>query len=142
MGMAGFGIALAGLLLLFPLAVFGHMFSLDLHNLTVKSMGGGSWQSGVYTLWDTSFAVGMSLGLITLFRKVGDRTVKLSDFLSRQSYTVYFIHTPIIVLVPVWLHYLPVPNLPKLGLAAVLAVPLCFGLAYLVRKIPFSSRIL
>jgi glucans biosynthesis protein C len=142
MGVAGFGIALAGLLLLFPLAVFGRMFSLDLRNLTMEFMGGGDWQSGVYTLWDTSFAVGMSLGLITLFRKVGDRTGKLRDLMSRQSYTVYFTHTPIIVLIAVGLHYLPIANLPKFGLAAVLAVPLCFGIAYLVRKIPFSSRIL
>jgi len=142
MGIAGFGIALAGLVLLFPLAVFGRLFSLDPRNLTMDFMGGGNWQSGVYTLWDTSFAVGMSLGLITLFRKWAASIGKLRDFMGRQSYTVYFTHPPLIVLVAVWLHYLPLANLPKFGLAAVLAVPLCFGMAYLVRKIPHASRTL
>jgi hypothetical protein len=33
-------------------------------------------------------------------------------------------------------------QLLKFGLAAIIGVPLCFAVAYLVRKIPLASRIL
>jgi hypothetical protein len=64
MGRVGFAVALGATILLFPIALTG-----KLHFL-----GGGYWQSGVYALWDSLFLVGMILGLITLFRRLFNRT--------------------------------------------------------------------
>jgi glucan biosynthesis protein C len=63
-------------------------------------------------------------------------------FLSQQAFTVYIIHLPIIIGLSLALHGIHLEHVLKFGLAAALGVPLCFALAFLVRKIPFASRIL
>jgi glucan biosynthesis protein C len=78
-GKLGFGVALVATLTLFPVALRGG----------ADFLGGGFWQSGVYALWDSTFAVGMVLGLITLFRRRFDDPSRLGRFLSRHSYTVF-----------------------------------------------------
>jgi len=142
MGIAGFAITLVVGILLFPLAFSGHLFSLELTAAYSNLAGGGHWQSAVYALWDSTFAVGMVLGLITLFRRFFDWQGKLGRFLSQHSYTVYFIHTPIVVFLGVALRGIELTALLKFGMVAAIAVPACFAAAYLVRKLPGAARIL
>ena len=134
MGRAGLALAFVATITLFPIALSGG---------TNLLAGHGYWQSAVYALWDSTFAVGMSLGLITLFRERVNWSGKRSRFLQRHSYTVYIIQASIIVFVAaVLLIGLHLEHLLKFGLAAVIAVPLCFAAAYLVLKIPYVSRVL
>jgi glucans biosynthesis protein C len=132
MGKVGFGMALGATILLFPLALSGG----------ADFVGKGHWQSAVYALWDSTFSVGMCLGLITFFRRFFNRSGKLSRFLSRHAYAVYIIHAPVIVLLALALRGIHPEQLLKFALAALIGVPLCFALALLVRKIAFASRIL
>jgi surface polysaccharide O-acyltransferase-like enzyme len=133
MGRGGFALVLVATITLLPLALTGGITNVA---------GYGSWQSAVYALWDSTVAVGMSLGLITLFRDRFNWSGSFSRFLSRHSYTVYVISAPIIVFVAVALMGLSLEHLLKFGLAAAITVPLCFAVAYLVLKIPFASRVL
>jgi peptidoglycan/LPS O-acetylase OafA/YrhL len=133
MGRKGFLMALVATITIFPFAVSGG---------ATFAVGHGYWQSAVYALWDSTFAVGMSLGLITLFRERINWSGTRSRFLQRHSYTVYFIQAPIIVFVALALRGLSIEHLLKFGLAAVITVPLCFALAYVVLKIPYASRVL
>ena len=142
MGLVGFVAALVAGVLLFPLAFSGHLFSLELTPALSNSLGNGHWQSAVYTLWDSTFAVGMCLGVITLSRRFLDRPGRLGSFMSQHSFTVYIIHTPLIVFLAVSLKGIELENLLKFGLTAAIGVPLCFAVAYIVRKIPLASRIL
>jgi glucan biosynthesis protein C len=96
----------------------------------------------VYALWDSTFSVGMCLGLITFFRRFLNRQTRFGRFLSQQAFTVYIIHIPIIVLLALAIRGIHLESLLKFALAALIGVPLCFALAFLVRKIPFASRIL
>jgi len=106
-------------------------------------LGNGTWQSGVFAIWDSTFAVAVFLVWMTFFRRFFDRQGRLTRFLSQQSYTVFIIHAPILVLVAVWLlRGLNAENLIKFTLLAVIAVPVSFTLAWLIRKIPFVSKIL
>ncbi|WP_292392594.1 hypothetical protein [Methanoculleus sp. UBA303] len=57
--------------------------------------------TGHYALWDSTVAVGMALGLVTLFRDRFDYSGRFARFLSRHSYAVYVIHAPVIVFVAV-----------------------------------------
>jgi glucan biosynthesis protein C len=132
MGKWGFRMALATTLILFPLAFSGK----------TACLGGGHWQSGAYALWDSTFSVGMCLGLITLFRRFFDRPGMLGSFLSQQAYAVYVFHFPVIVLLALALRGIHLEPLLKFSLAAIIGVPLCFAVAYLVRKIPLMDRIL
>jgi glucan biosynthesis protein C len=133
MGKLGFGVALVATLTLFPVALLrgGADF-----------LGGGYWQSAVNALWDSTFAVGMVLGLITFFRRRFDYPSRLGHFLSQHSYAVFVIHIPVIVSLAVAMQGIHLEQLFKFGLAAVIGVPLCFGAAYLVREIPLVDRVL
>jgi len=142
MGLVGFVTALVAGVLLFPLAFSGHLFSLELTPALANLMGNGHWQSAVYALWDSIFAVGMCLGLITLFRHFLNGQGGFGRFLSQHSYTVYVIHIPIVVFLGVALKGIELEPLLKFGMVAVIAVPTCFAVAYIVRKIPLASRIL
>ncbi len=105
-------------------------------------MGNGQWQSAVYALWDSTFAVGICLFLITFFRRFVTGSGGLGRFLAQQGYAVYIIHIPIVVFMAYALRYISLGSLQKFGLAAVIIVPVCFIAAYLVRKLPLASRIL
>lgn len=131
MGMRGFWLALVGAVLFFPIAFSGGLLTL----------GNGTWQSGVYALWDSTFSVGICLFFITFFRRFFDASSRSGKFLSQHAFTVYVIHIPIIVLLALALRFLHLEQLLKFGVAAVIGVPLCFSIAALVRKIPLADKI-
>jgi glucan biosynthesis protein C len=79
---------------------------------------------------------------LQLFRRLFNVRGRLGSFLSQHSYTVYIIHIPIIVFLAFVLRGISLENLLKLDLAAVVVVPTCFAVAYIVRKIPLASRVL
>ena len=86
--------------------------------------------------------------LITFFRPFFNGESKLGSFLAQQSYAVYVIHSPIIAFLAYALFLLLAPRgidlgpLLKFGLAVVIMVPICYAVAYIIRKIPGVSRIL
>jgi len=134
LGQLGFVLAVLATVILFPTAVFIGFGS--------KWIGYGSWQSSVFALWDSIFAVGMSLALITFFRHFLNGEKKFGRFLSQHSFTVYLIHAPIIVFLRLALRGLLTQPQLKFSLAAVVGLPLCFGIAWLIRKIPYAKKIL
>jgi len=132
LGVLGWILALIASVGLFPVAFLsGPVF-----------LGGGSLPSAVYALWDSVFSVGICLAAIPFFRSRCDRDTRISRFGARHSFTVYIFHIPVIVFLALALRDIRLAPLLKFGLAAVLGVPLCFGVAYLVRKIPYAKRIL
>jgi glucans biosynthesis protein C len=141
-GIAGFITALVAVVVLFPLAFSGQWFSLELTPVLENSMGDGNWQSAVYALWDAAFAVGLCLGLIVFFRHFFNTKQRVGTFLSQQGYTVYIIHIPIIVFLAYAIRDVDLESLPKFGIAAVIIIPTCFIIAYIIRKLPFASRVL
>ena len=133
LGKVGFVFAVLSTAILFPVAVFVGSGS--------RWIGYGSWQSAAFALWDSIFAVGISLAYITFFRRFLDGGRKLGRFLSRQSYAVYVIHVPVIVFLIPALSGLRMQSPLKFCLAAVFCLPLSFGAAWLVRKIPGVKKI-
>ena len=141
-GLVGLGAALVAAVFLFPLAFSGRLFALEFSPIFSNSLGNGHWQSAVYVLWDSVFAVGICLGVFTIFRRFCNRQGRLSRFMSQHSYTVYIIHIPIVVLITAFLlKGIELEPLLKFGIAVVIALPASFAIAYIVRKIPGASRI-
>ena len=142
MGKIGFVTAMVATLLLFPIPILGILGG------TMLFLGNGSWPSAVYALWDSIFAVGLCLAAVTFFRRYFNKQSKLGSFLAQQSYAVYIIHSPIIVFLAYALYLLLAPGgidlgpILKFGIAAIIIVPICFAVAYIIRKIPGVSRIL
>ena len=142
MGIIGLALAILAVVFLFPLAFSGQMFSLELSEALDNSMGNGHWQSAVYALWDSTFAVGLCLGLLTLFRRFSNRQGWFGRFLAQHSYAVYVLHIPIVVFIAYALRSIELGSMQKFGLASVVIVPTCFVVAFLVRKIPGVERVL
>jgi len=143
MGAVGFATATAATVFLFPLAVSGSLFSIEITGPEdFIFVGNGHWQSAVYALWDSITAVGMSLAALTFFRRFFYKENRFGAFLSQQSYAVYIIHTPIIVFAAVALKGIDFEPLLKFGVVALIVIPVCFAVAYVIRKIPGVSRVL
>ena len=137
MGKWGFVAAALATLILFAIAITGLN-----PKITDGFLGNGNWPSAVYALWDSTVSVGMCLASLTFFRRFYNRPSKLGAFCAQQSYTVYIIHIPIIVILALLLRGAQAENLIKFALLAVMALPLSFGLAWLIRKIPYATRVL
>ncbi len=133
LGKLGFVSAVLMTVVLFPVAVFIGSGS--------RWIGYGSWQSAVFSLWDSIFAVGISLALITFFRRFLDGGKKFGRFLSQNSFVVYIIHVPVIVFLMLALSGLQALPPVKFLLAAAICLPLCYGAAWVIRKIPYVKKV-
>jgi hypothetical protein len=133
LGQLGFVLAVLASFILLPAAFVGGGGAF---------IGHGAWQSAVFALWDSIFAVGMSLALLTFFRRFLGGGKKFGRFLAEHSFTVYIIHVPAIFLLALALRGVLMDQALKVGLAAVIGIPLCFGIAYLVRLIPYAKKII
>ena len=132
-GQVGFVLAILASVTLFPIAVIGS---------NSAWIGHGTWQSAVFALWDSIFAVGISLALITFFRRFLDGGKKIGRFLTRHSFAVYVLHVPVIVFLILALSGLQAAALVKFGLAAIVCLPVSFGVSWLIRKIPYVNKVL
>jgi glucan biosynthesis protein C len=110
---------------------------------TTALLGGLTWQSAAFSVWESSVAVLMSLGLIAVFREKFNRQSKLVKTLSDNSFAVYMFHPMIII--PVTILFAPLVLYPvaKWLLLCVICIPLCFAATYFVfRRIPLLKKIL
>jgi glucan biosynthesis protein C len=104
--------------------------------------GGWHWQAFAYALWESFLCLAMCIGLIYLFRRHWDHQGPLARFLSPNAYTAYLIHGPIITAIALAARNVMLYPLLKWGLVALVAVPLCFVLSSLIRKLPYTDRVL
>jgi surface polysaccharide O-acyltransferase-like enzyme len=100
------------------------------------------WQAAAYALWESFVCLGMCIGLTYLFRRYWNRQGQLAKFLSPNAYTAYIIHAPVITFTALVLRNVDLYPLLKFGLAVLIALPLCFVLSNLVRKLPYADRVL
>ena len=125
------------ILLLLPLMMMGSR----LENPDAGK-GGMNWVALLYATYQTFLCVAMCIGVVYIFRRYFDRQGRLANVLSRNAYTAYLIHEPILVILALGLSGLFLYPLLKFALVAIIAIPLIFALSGLVRKIPYADRAL
>ena len=108
----------------------------------VTAGGGFTWQSLLYSAWESLICVGMVVGLIVLFRQVFRRANRTLVALAAASYAAYIIHFMIVVFLQAGIEGVQVPALVKFGSVAVLGVLLAFGVGHLSRRVPGLRTIL
>jgi len=141
-GRAGFIAALLATVTLFGISVISFLKALEAGSPQFPPFGFGTWQSAVYALWDSIFAVGLVLAAVTFFRRYFNTGSSFGRFLSNQSYAVYILHIPVVVFTAYALRGIELAPLLKLGLASVIVLPVCFIGSGLIRKIPGVSKVL
>jgi glucan biosynthesis protein C len=142
MGVIGFVLAMLATFTLFALGFVSFLKAVESAAPQIPPWGFGTWQSAVYTLWDSIFAVGMTIAAITFFRRFFNKQSRFGTFLAQQSYTVYVIHIPIVVFLTYALRGIALGSLLKFGFASLLVITTCFVVAFILRKIPVVSRVL
>ncbi|MCL1964127.1 MAG: acyltransferase family protein [Firmicutes bacterium] len=106
-------------------------------------MGGLTWQSAAYSLWESFVAVAMSIGLIALFKEKCDKQSKLIKTMADNAFSVYVFHAPIIIALSLLLA--PIKFLPilKFAVLVLISIPVCFLFTnYVVRRVAFLRRLL
>ncbi len=137
-GMFWFKIALwAGIPLWFVIGIGGGALT---EGLTLFN-GGLHWQSAAIALWESFFCVGICLGLLVLFREKYNRQGRISKFLSANAFAVYVFHAPILVAASMLVRGIAIYPLLKMIIMVMIMVPVCFGFAWLIRKIPGFAKI-
>ena len=110
---------------------------------TTLLLGGLTWQSAVYSLWESFIAVSVSLGLIAVFREKFNHQNKVANALSNNAFAVYMFHPMIIIPVTLLFSSLALYPIAKWLLLCIVSVPLCFAATHFVfRRIPLLKRVL
>ncbi|MCI0768235.1 acyltransferase family protein [Bacillus sp. TL12] len=120
-----------------PLLVIG-LILLPKGNLN----GGFNLQSLLYALWEPFVGIGICIVLLDGFRKYGNQTSLFTKTLSSTAYTVYIIHSLIIVVYSRILYDISLHPLLKFGIVGTLGIITCFLVATVICKIPYTKRIL
>jgi glucans biosynthesis protein C len=104
--------------------------------------GGWTWQSLYFSAWEAFLCLGLCVGILYIFRRYLNHQSSFVRFLSQSAYAAYIIQVPILVTVTLQLRSLELHPLLKFALAALIAVPLCFAIGGLVRRLPYADKVL
>ncbi|WP_369375188.1 acyltransferase family protein [Promicromonospora sp. Populi] len=88
------------------------------------------------------FAVSMIVALLVLFREKFSGQPAWARFAAQNSFAVYVIHPLVLVGVAMLFAPLVAPAGVKFLILLALAIPLCWGFAHLLRRIPGVARVL
>jgi fucose 4-O-acetylase-like acetyltransferase len=105
-------------------------------------LGGLTWQSLLYSLWEQFLCVGVVVALGVWFRERFNHQGRLAANLGADSYAVYIFHPLVIVPLAFVLSGITMMGLLKWLWVAPLALALCFLFAHVVRKLPLARDIL
>lgn len=132
-GWVGLGMVLTGAVVAVASAVGG----LD------QVAGNGTPASAGLAAAEALIAVGMTLLLLVVLRRfVSDAPGRFHQFLSTHAFSVYIIHPVILVGVAILLIPVQGVAVAKFALLFLIAVPICWALAHLLKRLPGADRVL
>lgn len=133
-------VALVLLPLFFVLAVLGGALEGDAG--IARLMGGLHWQSFAYATWESIMLIAVVTFLLYFFRERLNGTSPLLRSMAASVYTIYIIHQTVLIALHVLFLPVDIPTILKFLVVSLIAVPLCFGLAVLIRRIPYAKQVL
>jgi len=107
-----------------------------------SALGGFTWQSLVFSLWEMIFCVSMTATLLGFFSKFFDKGNKITRELASSSYATYIFHPLILVIFTALLQEFQIPPLLKITYLAFPTLVVCFFTASLLRRLPGLNSIL
>jgi glucan biosynthesis protein C len=107
-----------------------------------RLLGGLHWQSFIYAVWESIMFIAALTFLLYLFRERFSGSSPLLRSMAASVYTVYIIHQTVLIAFNVLFLPVGIPTILKFLIISMITVPLCFGLAVLIRRIPYANRVL
>lgn len=105
-------------------------------------IGGGSWQSFSYAIWEQVTGFSIIIGLMGIAKKHFNAQGIFAKQLSDSAYGVYIIHAPIIVGIAAIFVGWDINQLLKFVLLAPVAIFICFMFAWLLKQIPGIKNVI
>jgi hypothetical protein len=105
------------------------------------AMGGFTWQSLAYSVWEQFMCMAMVITLLVWFRTKFNRQGALARKMSAAAYAAYIFHRPTITLLALALLSIRLDLALKFVLVAPLAVVLSFFVGYVVKQLPVARDI-
>jgi glucans biosynthesis protein C len=105
-------------------------------------LGGMSWQSMSYALWESFVCLSMVIGLSALFSRRFNGAGGWFGALPPNAYAVYVIHPAVMIALTSAFTGLALPPLVKFAVMAPVVLAACFVTAVLLRTIPGVKKIL
>ena len=96
----------------------------------------------ISNLWESFMCVGMCISVVYLFRRYLNFQGRVASWSSRNAYTAYLIHEPLITSIARAIAGVALYPLLKFALMGLVTVPLTFLLSALIRKLPYANRVL
>ena len=138
-GWRWFTFAIVSIIIGFPLIFyFGGAASGNLEPF----MGGWHWQNFIYSIYEQIVGISLILGLLGIFKGSFNFTNKWVRAFSDSTYTVYVFHSILILLVSWAAIPLKMNVLLKFIILAFPCLIFTFAISWLIRKIPYFSRVL
>jgi len=134
----GFGAIALGAPLFVALVLFGGA----MEGKIAAYSGGFNWVSAGICLWESLTCVGVSLGLIALYRRFFDWQGAIARWMSANAFGVYLIHPPILIGIALLLHGVEfAPPAKAAILTALTALATFLVAAPLLRRAPLLRAI-
>jgi surface polysaccharide O-acyltransferase-like enzyme len=127
-------------LMSFPINILGGILEGE-ENLA-KFLGGPHWQAFANSMWESAMLVAVVVFLLYFFRERLSGTGPLARFMAATVFTVYIIHRTVLFFLQSLALPVELPTVLKFVLVALIAIPLCFILGALIRRIPYATRVL
>ncbi len=101
--------------------------------------------SAVFNLWEFKealLAVGISCGLLTIFKFKLNTAGKFTKTLAANSYAAYILHFPLAIAIQILFDAVKINVLAKFIIVSALCITASYGLSFLLRKADFIRKIL
>jgi hypothetical protein len=108
---------------------------------TEPFMGGFTWQSLGYALWEQITGISLMIGLTGIFREKANQQGTIAKALSASAFGVFVFHAPLIVGLSAAFSQWSIAPVLKLLVLSGPEILFCFGFAWLVKQLPGVKRI-
>ena len=106
-------------------------------------LGGFSWQSFAFSVWESIACLSIIISLLHLFQKKCNLQGRLLKNMTHDVYTVYINHQLVITIIMAFFFHMAFPTIAKFLFVSLIGLPLCFILShFVIRKIPYATRVL
>jgi peptidoglycan/LPS O-acetylase OafA/YrhL len=98
--------------------------------------------SSIWVIWETTIAVGLSVGLIVAFRELFRTRFRLLDTMAAASFAAYLFHPPIVIALQAAMATATLPAFAKFLIVSVLGTATAFTVTHLACKVPGIRAVL
>lgn len=108
----------------------------------ILARGGFSWESLVWSAWDSAMTTALAVGLVGVFRAAVRSRRRFLDVLSANTYGVYILHVPVVVLWQFALQNWQMPVAVRVVLESALGIASAFLVSMALRLVPWVRKVI